>query len=282
MIADRIPFVPGPDYPVGRSNDLTFHLCVSFASWLGRLLVTDRNEFVVDGKDRFLAQHRARLARLREREKDGEGGSGGEGDESGARSNKVRGLLTVMNHASIVDEPSLMPCAFMDHAELLEKDAMVWSPTSAALSFSSPIRAWYCRNVQALPVGKGKGVNQEEMGTVARILGEGGWVNFFPQGRVVQAPIADKDGAGTSAAALSRIGGKDGLKTGVGRLIYEPEVTPAVLIVVHSGMERIKPMRKMFTMGNTVHVKVGEPLDLSAVVEDLKRKKVIDKHGEPC
>ncbi len=233
------------EYPEGRvptqelfgaTSASSRYLCISLASLAGRALVNSRHDFEVAGADRLMALHPAR------------GGAG-----------KERGLLTVMNHISILDEPCLLPCAFFSHWELVdEPEVMPWSPTSASLSFRSALRAWFCRNVQAVPLQKGGGVHQPELRVITDLLGRGKWVNFFPEGRVRQD---------------STLGP---IKSGVGRLIYDPEVTPVVLPIAHTGLNLVKPVGRVPALWErkTVRAEVGTALDLADMVREMKATNV--------
>ena len=93
-------------------------------------------------------------------------------------------------------------------------------------------------------------------------LERGGWVNMFPEGKVV--------GGDTVGAC----------RWGVGRLVWNCSVCPTLLPVIHIGMDRVLPnpstdqetQSYLVRPGNLVTVNVGRPVHLEDLLTDLREK----------
>lgn len=161
-------------------------------------------------------------------------------------------LLTVSNHHSCLDDPVLWGNLKWRHFFRTKK--MRWSLAAHDICFTRMSHAIFFGLGKAIPVVRGSGVYQKAMNFCVDLLNRGEWVHIFPEGKV------------NETKEFMRI------KWGVGRLIADCKVAPVVLPMWHVGMDDILPNVEPYvpTIGKRVTLLIGEPLDLTEVVQNLK------------
>jgi monolysocardiolipin acyltransferase len=169
-----------------------------------------------------------------------------------------RGLLTLCNHASTVDEPLVVPCSLLDVGQCFYGRGLMWSATAVDVMYTSRATAWLSSSAQALPIVRGGGVGQRSMDALVAHLVDGEWVNFYPEGRVVQ----NEDGS------------LGNLRRGLTRLICEPAETPIVLPILSDGLDRVMPLVGWPRIFTRVRVRVGAPLELGPLIERMRARGV--------
>lgn len=177
-----------------------------------------------------------------------------------SRRDRKEGLITVSNHTSTLDDPfvisALLPWSFF-YSER-EHKGVRWSMCARSVCFKNRILEEFFRNGKVMPVERGEGLDQPIISRMAERLIQGDWVHVFPQGKVV--PHGD----------IKR------LKWGTAKLLCECEAAgkrPKLLPFYHLGMEEVKPIGQWLPgVGKSVHVVVGEPLDLSDLTRKCNRK----------
>ncbi|PSC70805.1 phosphate acyltransferase [Micractinium conductrix] len=205
---------------VGRSATL------GVVSLFSKLVLSVLNSFSVEGVDTFLQHTTAR--------------------EEG------RGLITVCNHTSTVDDPmvfcNLLPASFFfsEHRHSGNR----WSLCAKELCYCNPLLGAFFQSGKTLPIERGGGPDQPIMRTVASEVARGRWVHIFPEGRV------------------NHTGQMGPLRWGVGKLVCDARLRgkrdPVVLPFYHSGMGHVMPKHAVVPRpGHQVHVVVGEPMDLA-------------------
>lgn len=109
---------------------------------------------------------------------------------------------------------------------------------------------------KCIPVIRGGGVYQPAVDLCIQKLAAGDWVHIFPEGKVNMT--------------------KEHLrfKWGVGRMIYEAPIMPIIIPIWHLGMDEVLPNYPpyIFKFGKKITINVGEPIDLSEFVEELRSK----------
>lgn len=180
------------------------------------------------------------------------------------------GLITVSNHASTLDDPMLfcgifpMSFFFTEHWHRRVR----WSICAREMCYSNPLFAQFFKSGKTLPVERGGGLYQPVMHVVSRALARGDWVHVFPEGK-----IHFNDGKSVGP-----------LKWGVGKVCCDSFLlsgkVPMVVPFHHTGMTSLMPKGSIIPrFGHTVHVKVGDRIELSDIIEQCKNET---KEGREC
>ena len=168
-----------------------------------------------------------------------------------------RGLLTLSNHASMVDEPALQ-MAFIPYTWMVDTQKLRWALAAKDVCFKNAILSFTFDNLKSLPVSRGGGVEQPEMALAVDRLERGEWVHIFPEGRVFQDHKPHH------------------IKQGVGRLIVDTILngypSPVVLVLYHEGMSDAAPVESFFQCQYKVVAKVGQVVVFDDLVHDLQRQ----------
>jgi len=163
-------------------------------------------------------------------------------------------LFTVCNHTSTLDDPvvlcGLLPWSFFWTES--RHGRVRWSLCAQEICYKNIFTRTVFQNGKTLPIDRMAGITQPIMETAASRAARGDWVHVFPEAKV-----------GYTGRVMP-------LKRGIGKLVCdclkENPRAPVVLPFYHSGMGRILPKHCVLPrVGHTVHVSVGEPLDLAEV-----------------
>ena len=177
---------------------------------------------------------------------------------AGGTGRQGRGLVTVSNHVTAVDDPGVV-ATLIDAKDFATPGHMRWQMCATDRCFKVRALLPFFRAGRILPVLRGGGTNHHFVDDVVRKLEEGEWVHVFPTGK------RDPD---------SRSLGP--LKPGVGRMIASCEQTPVVVPFFHYGMERIQCKARgevlPITFGANMHLFVGDPLDFESLVREHRAK----------
>ena len=184
-------------------------------------------------------------------------------DDDGKRQRR-RGLITVSNHVSAVDDPGvvavMLPWPWLFDSALLRS-----TPCAVDRCFANPVVEWWLRKGKVLPIARGGGLYHRYVTDLVRRIGAGEWVHFFPEGtRARLKPDAsDVARAAPTGAPVARV------KMGIGRLIADPAVTPIVVPFYHRGMQNVLGIGEynFVSSGKRVVVDVGEPIEFDDLLE---------------
>ncbi|XP_025108563.1 tafazzin-like isoform X1 [Pomacea canaliculata] len=182
-----------------------------------------------------------------------------------------RGLVTVSNHTSCIDDPLLWGTLKLRY--LLNPCCMRWTPAAEDICYTKPLHSWFFSMGRCIPIRRGCGVYQKSMDFLLDKLNKGAWIHFFPEGRVCLTN------------ELLR------LKWGVGRLISECNIPPLVIPIAHMGMDSVLPNKTPYIpqIRKNVTMLIGNPMDFARDIELLKtlkksprdiRKHITDKIQE--
>ncbi|KAH8292571.1 hypothetical protein KR018_003108 [Drosophila ironensis] len=165
-------------------------------------------------------------------------------------------LVTVSNHQSCFDDPGLW--GTLPVTQVCNTFSIRWSMAAHDICFTNKWHSLFFMLGKCIPVVRGNGVYQEAINLCIQKAAEGHWIHVFPEGRVNM----DKE--------------EIRLKWGVGRIIYESPTIPIVLPLWHEGMDELLPNVEpyMFNRKKQVTFNVGQPLDLSQFVLEMKRRQV--------
>mmetsp|Transcript_17940 Transcript_17940/g.45885 ORF Transcript_17940/g.45885 Transcript_17940/m.45885 type:complete len:329 (-) Transcript_17940:299-1285(-) len=185
---------------------------------------------------------------------------------------KGAALLSVSNHIATIDDPHLLTSIVPYGTLLRGASEMRWGVCASDVCFrpgSLLERLADCAKV--LPIQRDGGVWQSELDAIIGKLRAGGWVHYFPEGKIRQD------------------GRVHPFRRGVGRLAASVDDDSDSLIVLpfyHTGTDRIQPTtptaKTVFvrpTLGSEVHVIFGAPIDLSEVLA-LRTQPPFDRRPE--
>lgn len=237
--------------------DLARRAVVPIVGVLGHCVLRVQNELAIDKKDGAYG-HLVEWVRCRE---------------------AGRGLLTVSNHCSVLDDPFLLG-ALVPMPLALDARRARWSVCSQEVCFSrgAMLSAFFGAG-KTLPIKRGGGIDQPALGALAEKLARGDWVHLFPEGHVHQG---NRIGYGRGSHENERdaaIAKKFGfLKRGTAKLIAHAPRPLLVVPLVHSGMDNLMPYdhngkckSKIWRSNQIVRVKVGPPLNFQDLIDDHER-----------
>jgi len=184
---------------------------------------------------------------------------------------KGRGLLTVSNHMSVMDDPGLWSAVLPWWR--IRPEQMRWSVCTDDVFFALKGRlAAMFGGGNVIPIDRSGSLEQPLFQRFHEKLNKGSWCHIFAEGRVWQSWRFDEDQPHM---------GK--FKFGVGKLVAHCTESPLVVPVYHKGMDDIVPERILTgkarlkkpsfpisivpRMGKQVEMYMGEAIDFS---EDLR------------
>lgn len=164
-------------------------------------------------------------------------------------------LVTVSNHLSCIDDPVLW--GTLPLRCFLFPSRVRWIPGASDIAFTKMSYVNFFTLGQIVPVVRGDGVYQQGMEFIINKANNGGWIHFFPEGKVNMT----KD--------FLR------LKWGVGRVIADSNVCPKVIPFWHIGMDEILPNYPPYIprFGKKVTMLVGEAIDFREMLASMRAEK---------
>ncbi|KAJ1303825.1 hypothetical protein OPQ81_008247 [Rhizoctonia solani] len=180
-------------------------------------------------------------------------------DEAGR---KDRGIITVANHISVVDDPVVWGALPAGRC-ILNPRNMRWTLGASDIMFTNPIYNCFFRNGQVLETVRGAGVHQPAVDIAVAKLNSGAWVHVFPEGKVNQESCQ-------AGGKLVRF------KWGVGRMVMSTTKTPVIIPMHISGFEKVMPEPRRFKFlprpGHHISITFGDPTGLTQEVDELVQK----------
>mmetsp|Transcript_4707 Transcript_4707/g.6185 ORF Transcript_4707/g.6185 Transcript_4707/m.6185 type:complete len:374 (+) Transcript_4707:131-1252(+) len=179
-------------------------------------------------------------------------------------------LLTVSNHASTVDDPSLFISIVPWWVNLTPK-LMRWSLCTQDICFKNPMFAAFFGLGKVMPIKRGGGIDQKLLLDFGRRLAAGDWCHTFPEGGTCQTGNLHK---------TRRPTGVGNLKWGTGKLIAHSPTLPIVIPFWHTGMQEILPehpvdkrlLKIIPSVDRSITLRVGEPINFDDLLEDYEKK----------
>ena len=167
-----------------------------------------------------------------------------------------RGLVTISNHESCIDDPLLWGALKWKTA--VKRDSLRWILAARDICFTSYWSSLFFSLGRCVPVTRGDGVYQRSMDFIIERLDNGEWTHIFPEGKI------------NLEKGIIRY------KWGVGRLIAEAKKIPIVLPMYHIGMDDILPNKKPYIprIKKKVTLLVGQPMEFT---DDLELMRLMKK-----
>lgn len=144
-----------------------------------------------------------------------------------------RGLITVSNHLSVIDDPGLW--AAMLPIYRMRPNQIRWSLCTEGVFFGGGLilsRIFGAANV--LPLDRSGSLDQPMFQLFQRKLNQGSWTHVFAEGRVWQRWRFNE--------TEPRLGP---FKVGVGRLIAHSTSNPFVVPMYHQGLDQVVPEKEL-------------------------------------
>ncbi|KAL1409702.1 Lyso-phosphatidylcholine acyltransferase [Vanrija albida] len=168
-----------------------------------------------------------------------------------------RGIITVCNHNSVVDDPmmwSFLPTSNFFPLASPQTTCLNtrWTLGASDIMFTSAPTAKFFTAGQVIETVRGGGIYQKAVDTAIQRVEEGAWVHIFPEGKVNQK-------FSHPAGGLLRF------KWGVGRIIMDSRVMPEIVPIWISGFDQIMDEHRGFPRfvprgGAKVSVTIGESI----------------------
>ncbi|CED84639.1 Phosphate acyltransferase [Phaffia rhodozyma] len=168
---------------------------------------------------------------------------------------RERGVLTISNHISVVDDPFLwqvLPWKYFFNPRTTR-----WVSGAQDIMFTNPVFSKFFDAGQVISTDRFGGIFQEAITESSRKLGRGDWVHVFPEGKVSQPSLNPyfEDG-------MFRF------RWGVSRIFLSSPIPPKVIPMHIAGFDKVMPEPRGFPAfvprpapTGTLRVAVGEVLD---------------------
>ncbi|KAG8822536.1 hypothetical protein FRC19_005728 [Serendipita sp. 401] len=164
-----------------------------------------------------------------------------------ARKCEKKGILTVANHISVMDDPLMW--GILPLRSFFSNRTSRWTLGARDIMFTNPIYSAFFANGKVIDTIRGGGRFQDAVDTAIERLDAGDWVHIFPQGFVRQHTVNPP---------------VDRLKWGIGRILDECHSVPIVIPTWIKGFEQIMPEDRGFPkflprLGANISVSFGDP-----------------------
>ncbi|WAR57859.1 hypothetical protein PtB15_5B89 [Puccinia triticina] len=172
-----------------------------------------------------------------------------------------RGLITISNHISTLDDP--MVWGIMPFSTYFDTSKVRWTLGAADILFTNRI-SW---NGQVIKTVRGDGIYQPAMDLAIEKLDNSQWVHIFPEGKVNQSRLNKS----SINPELLRF------KWGVSRLVLESKHEPIILPMWLKGFDHVmpegrpSPYNMMPRLNQSLSIKISHPInDQRSFSEDAK------------
>jgi len=171
-----------------------------------------------------------------------------------------RGVVTVSNHISVLDDPLMWGVMPMNTFFSFKNTR--WTLGARDILFTNPVFSAFFRNGKVIDTARGDGIAQAAVDFTIERLDEGEWVHIFPQGYIRQDQLVPP---------------LDRLKWGIGRILTEVKSVPTIVPMWIKGFEKVMPEHRGFPRfvprkGAEIEVHFGNPASLRADIISLRKQ----------
>lgn len=166
-----------------------------------------------------------------------------------------RGLLTISNHISTLDDPMLW--GMMPFSTYLDTSKARWTLGAADILFTNRLIAPLFHHGQVIKTIRGDGIYQPAIDLAIDKLNNFQWVHIFPEGKVNQ-PVQVGP---RSHYELLRF------KWGISRLVLETKMEPIVLPIWLQGFDKVmpdgrpSPWNLLPRLNQSLSIKISDPIN---------------------
>ncbi|CAH7671700.1 acyltransferase-domain-containing protein [Phakopsora pachyrhizi] len=171
---------------------------------------------------------------------------------------KPRGLITISNHISTLDDPIIW--GIMPFSTFFNTEKVRWTLGASDILFTNQFLSFLFRNGQVIETFRGKGIYQQALDISISKLNDSQWVHIFPEGKVNQTLNNPKH-------QLLRF------KWGVSRLVLESRAAPIIVPIWLKGFDKVmpegRPVPQKFLprLNQRVSIKVSPPIQAPLIEE---------------
>jgi len=186
-------------------------------------------------------------------------------------------LITVANHASVLDDPALL-AAMLPWRIVLQPSKHRWAICTQEVCFKDDLIAAFVGCGKVLPIKRGAGVDQPQLLELCRHAAAGRWVHIFPEGKINQGDTLGANFVGVRPASDVAGCGGGRLKWGIGKIIAHAPKTPKVVPFYAVGMRdllpcspvdgHLYPVQLGRLVGRDVNVDVGTEVEFTDLIEE--------------
>ncbi len=187
-------------------------------------------------------------------------------------------LVTVANHASMLDDPGLMSVLLPTEVIVNPERGLRWGVCTENICFTNPLHGMWIGLGRGLPIRRGGSIYQKGVATLQAKVNKGDWVHVFAEGRVWQdAGTPARDSSGRWCLTSGRCGPPNQriapLKWGVGKIIANAAVLPIIVPTFHWGMGDVGVQNEVNEFialkpwtGALITAIVGDPVNVSDLI----------------
>ncbi|KZO97386.1 acyltransferase-domain-containing protein [Calocera viscosa TUFC12733] len=182
--------------------------------------------------------------------------------EDSSRRGEGRGVLTVCNHISVLDDPIIW--GIMPTNTYFNPNLSRWTLGASDIIFTNPVYGVFFRAGQVFEIFRGGGIHQAAVDDAIKTLDKGRWIHIFPEGKINQP-------------CFNPVGGLFPFKWGMGRVIMEARSTPHIIPMWIKGTDQVMPEPRQFPNkfplpGKRLSITFSEDPKLNDAVRDMKAR----------
>lgn len=166
-----------------------------------------------------------------------------------------RGLLTISNHISTLDDP--MMWGMMPFSTYFDTSKARWTLGAADIMFTNRFISPLFHHGQVIKTVRGDGIYQPAIDTAIDKLNNFQWIHIFPEGKI-NPPTGNNLKPNYELLRF---------KWGISRLVLEAEIEPIILPIWLKGFDSVmpesRPLPQKFIprLNQSLSIKISEPIN---------------------